>query len=135
MENTKRALLDKYFETNTSFDVPGLLSILTDDLTADYPSNHNIRGKSDYKRHVEKTFSVRRLSLSCLQLQRAKFFLSYNKVSASADPIFEDNKAIVKWTLDFQFWCFKSSTHGTNYYEFAEQNGELLISYVRTETK
>lgn len=57
--DAKKELLDKYFETNTNFDVPGLLNILTDDLKADYPSNHNIVGKEEYKRHVEKTFSVK----------------------------------------------------------------------------
>lgn len=58
----KKELLKKYFQTNTDFDIEGLLSIFTEDLRADYPSNHNIVGKEAYKTHVEKTFSVRMFS-------------------------------------------------------------------------
>lgn len=55
----KKNLLDKYFETNSTFDLDSLLMIMASDLRADYPSNHNIVGKKMYHDHVEKTAKVR----------------------------------------------------------------------------
>jgi ketosteroid isomerase-like protein len=53
----KKRLITQYFETNTDFDIPRLLEVLSDDIVAYYTSR-TVHGKDEFRKHVEGTFSV-----------------------------------------------------------------------------
>jgi len=116
----KRHLIESYFSTNTTMEVEELCALLSSSVIAIYPSA-TLRGKERYKQHVTKTF------------KSAKKFLSFNKVSPTKIVI-ERDKAIARWTFEYQFCCTHSRFDGYNEYEFIQEDGKWLISLVRTET-